>query len=118
MPSELFPVSEIVVRTVLQKTSNQELQAAVGDGVRGNFFAVSPAEVRMGLEKLPWVRSASVRRIWPDRLEVALEEHVAFARWGDDSLVNSYGERFSGKTDQPLPQLIRPAGTEPEVARR
>jgi len=118
MRSELFPVREIEVKTAVQKTSKEEIRAAVGNRIRGNFFAVSPAEVRAGLEKLPWVRAASVRRVWPDRLEVALEEHVALARWSDASLVNSYGERFFGKTDQPLPQFVGPAGTEREVARR
>lgn len=116
--SELFPIRELEVKTAVQRTSKEEIQAAVNDCIRGNFFAVSPAEVRVGLERLPWVRSASVRRVWPDRLEVALEEHVALARWGDDSLVNRYGERFLGKTDQRLPQFIGPAGTESEVARR
>ena len=116
--SELFPIHEIEVKTAVERTSKAEIQAAVGDRIRGNFFAVSPAEVRAGLERLPWVRSASVRRMWPDRLEVALEEHVALARWGDESLVNSYGERFFGKTDQPLPLFVGPAGTEREVARR
>jgi len=116
--SELFPVREIEVKTAVQRTSKGEIQAAVSERIRGNFFAVSPADVRVGLEKLPWVRAASVRRVWPDRLEVALEEHVALARWGDESLVNSYGERFFGKTDQPLPQFVGPAGTEREVARR
>ena len=118
MRSELFPVREIELKTALQRTSKGEIQAAVSDRIRGNFFAVSPTEVRMGLERLPWVRSASVRRMWPDRLEVALEEHVALARWNDESLVNSYGERFHGKTDQPLPQFVGPSGTEREVARR
>ncbi len=118
MRSELFPIHEIAVKTAVQRTSKAEIQAVVSDRIRGNFFAVSPAEVRMGLERLPWVRSASVRRVWPDRLEVALEEHVALARWGDESLVNSFGERFFGKTDQPLPQFVGPAGTEREVARR
>ena len=65
--------------------TKEEIQAAVSDRIRGNFFAVSPADVRAGLEKLPWVRAASVRRVWPDRLEVALEEHVALARWGVDT---------------------------------
>jgi cell division protein FtsQ len=118
MRSELFPIREIEVRTAVQKTAKGEIQAVAGERIRGNFFAVSPAEVRMGLEKLPWVRSASVRRIWPDRLEVSLEEHVALARWGDDSLVNSYGERFFGRTGEPLPQFVGPAGTEREVTRR
>jgi cell division protein FtsQ len=118
MRSELFPIHEIEVTTAVQRTSKGEIQAAVSDRIRGNFFAVSPAEVRMGLERLPWVRSASVRRMWPDRLEVELEEHVALARWNDESLVNSYGERFFGKTEQLLPQFAGPAGTEREVTRR
>jgi cell division protein FtsQ len=118
MRSELFPIREIDVKTAVQRTSKGEIQAVAGDRIRGNFFAVSPADVRAGLERLPWVRSASVRRVWPDRLEVELEEHVALARWGDESLVNSYGEKFFGRTDQLLPQFVGPAGTEREVARR
>ncbi len=125
MRSELFPVREIEVKTALQKTSKQEIQAAVGDRIRGNFFAVSPAEVRAGLEKLPWVRSASVRRVWPDRLEVALEEHVALARWSElngdpqrQALVSTLGEKFLGRTDRMLPLFVGPAGSEREVARR
>lgn len=116
--SELFPVREVSVVSSLQKTSKDDIHAAVRDRIGGNFFAVSPAEVRAGLERLPWVRSASVRRVWPDRLEVALEEHVALARWGDDELISTYGERFAGKTDQALPVFIGPAGVEAEVARR
>jgi cell division protein FtsQ len=79
---------------------------------------VSPAEVRATLERLPWVRSASVRRIWPDTLEVELEEHVALARWGDDALVNTHGEKFFGRAVQALPLFIGPEGTEAEVTRR
>jgi cell division protein FtsQ len=116
--SELFPVRQIEVKTALQRTTKAEIEAAVRNRVSGNFFAMSPAEVRAGLERLPWVRSASVRRIWPDRLEVALEEHAVLARWGDDALINTHGERFSGKTDQALPLFVGPGGTELEVARR
>jgi cell division protein FtsQ len=125
MRSELIPVREISVVSAMSRTSKEEIHAAVRGHLAGNFFSVSPAEVRAGLEKLPWVRSASVRRVWPDRLEVSLEEHVALARWGtldDDpqrqALINTYGERFSATTDQALPLFIAPAGTEGEVTRR
>lgn len=116
--SERFPVREIRITTPLERTSREDIQAAAGRKIGGNFFAVSPAEVRAGLEKLPWVRSASVRRVWPDRLELALEEHVALAQWGDDALINSHGERFFGRTAEPLPLFVGPPGTEAEVTRR
>jgi len=116
MRSELFPVRELVITTPLQKTTRQEIELAVRVG--GNFFAVSPEEVRASLERLPWLRHASVRRVWPDRLEAEVEEHVALARWGDDALVNTFGERFAAASDAPLPLFVAPDGTEGEVARR
>ena len=59
-----------------------------------------------------------MRRVWPDRIEVRLEEHVALARWGDVGLVNTYGERFAGQTEAALPVFAGPAHTEGEVTRR
>jgi cell division protein FtsQ len=116
--SAWFPVTGIDVRGSLAKTSEDDVRAAARSRIAGNFFALSPAEVRAGIERLPWVRRASVRRVWPDRLEVALEEHVALARWGDDALVNRQGERFIAATEDPLPLFLAPAGSEREVARR
>ena len=116
--SEWFPMHEVVIKTPLGKTSRGEIEDKLRGRVTGNFFAASPSELRAALEQLPWVRRVEVRRVWPDRLEVSLEEHVALARWGDDALVNTYGEKFFGKSDAPLPLLLAPPGTEHEVARR
>ena len=90
--------------------------------VGGNFFAVDLATVRARLEQVGWVRRVDARRVWPDRIEVALEEHVALARWGDSGFVNSFGEPFAAEMNAAekgaLPQFAGPAGTEGEVARR
>jgi cell division protein FtsQ len=113
-----LPVREIRVITPLGKTSKQEIESATRGRIAGNFFAVEPAEIRAGLQQLPWVRRVTVRRVWPDRLEVGVEEHVALARWGSEALVNTHGERFPGKTDELLPVFVAPQGSEAEVARR
>ena len=93
-------------------------EGATRGRVAGNFFAVDLGVIRNGLEQLAWVRRADVRRVWPDRIEVQLEEHVALARWGDVGLVNTYGERFAGQTEATLPVFAGPAHTEGEVTRR
>ncbi len=116
MRSALFPIREIDVVSPLKNVSKQDIEAAVQ--IRGNFFAVSPDEVRAELERLPWVRAASVRRVWPDRMEVKLEEHVALAHWGDEALVDLQGEKFPAKTDAALPTFVAPEGTQAEVTRR
>jgi cell division protein FtsQ len=116
--SPVFPVTQLDVTSTLAKTTKEQIEAATRGRILGNFFAVDPAAVRAALEQLPWVRRVSVRRVWPDRLEVTLEEHVPLARWGDDALVNTYGERFNARTEQPLPVFLGPAGSEFELARR
>ena len=66
-----------------------------------------------------WVRQAVVRREWPGRLVVRLEEHQAAAVWNSeassDKLVNSHGEVFEVNLgdveDDSLPQLNGPEGS-------
>ena len=116
--SSWFPLRELTVRGDLSHTKRGELEAAARGLVAGNFFAVDIAALREGLERLQWVRRADVRRVWPDRVEVTLEEHVALARWGDTGLVNTFGELFAGQAEGALPTFAGPPRTEGEVTRR
>jgi cell division protein FtsQ len=119
--SPLFPLKEVVVRGDLKHADRDEITGAM-EGVGGNFFATDLAAVRERLEQVAWVRGVDLRRVWPDRIEVTLEEHVAFARWGAGGLVNTFGEPFSAPMDdgdaRKLPLLAGPAGSEGEVAKR
>ena len=114
---ERFPVTEVELRGNLKNTAEAQIRAAL-PRTPSNFFVADLNEVRVALERLPWVRRVEVRRVWPARLEITLEEHVALARWGDDALVSVQGQRFSAKTAEKLPAFVGPGGTEAEVARR
>ena len=118
LDSPWFPLRELTVQGDLAHTSRAELEAATRGRIAGNFFAADLGVLREGLEQLAWVRRAGVRRVWPDRIEVTLEEHVALARWGDAGLVNTFGERFAGQSEAVLPVFAGPPRTEAEVARR
>ena len=119
--SPLFPLREIVVQGDLKNANREEIANAL-DGVGGNFFDIELADLRGRLEQVAWVRRVDARRVWPERIEVRLEEHVAFARWGDGGLVNGFGEPFAARMDADaqarLPLLAGPPGTEGELARR
>lgn len=116
--SASFPLREIAVRGALVHTRLDAVESAARARITGNFFAVNLDEVRALFEQLPWVRRVAVRRVWPDRIEVSLEEHVALARWGENALVNTHGERFPARTDERLPLLVGPPGAEAQLARQ
>ena len=116
--SPLWPVRDVTVHGKLDRTTQAEIEEVLRGRVAGNFFSVDVVEVRNALERLPWVRRAAVRKVWPDRLEATLEEHVALALWGERALVNTFGERFTGSSEAKLPRFSGPPRSEGEVTRR
>ena len=64
------------------------------------------------------MRNVSLRRQWPRRLEVTVEEHVPLARWNDAALVNTDGEMFVADWNGELPLFAGPEGRAAEVTLR
>ena len=117
--SPWFQLREVTVLGAPAHTDRDQIQRALQNAVGGaNFLAIDIDGARSALERLPWVRRVELRRVWPDRLEVSLEEHVVFARWGATALVNTHGEIFAARSDDVLPMLAGPPGAEAEVVRR
>lgn len=114
----LFPLHSVRLDAAPQRVIAPEVLVVARSEVRGNFFTVDIERLRQSLEKLPWVRSVTIRREFPDRLAVQLEEHQALARWNGAALVNTHGEVFSAASEQQLPDFIGQAGDSAEVAQR
>ena len=85
----------------------------------GNFLSIDLDKARAAFEAVPWVRQATLRRVWPDRLAVHLSEHRPVALWlgedGNERLVNDVGEVFEANVgdveDEHLPQFSGPDGS-------
>lgn len=114
----VFPVRDVAVTGSLAHVTHAQVDAVVHRELRGNFFTISLDASREAFEKLPWVREVRLRRQWPDRLEVTLEEHRAIARWGTEGLVNTHGEVFIAASDAHLPVFTGPLDTAPEIAQQ
>ena len=115
--SSAFPLRAIDLEGDVERSSVATLRANVMPRLSGNFFSVDVERVRAAFEAVPWVRSASVRRVWPDRLVVRLEEHQPVALWRGrrqegDRMVNRFGEVFEANLgdveDIALPLLEGP----------
>ena len=117
----LFPLHEVVVTSSLREVHRAELEEALSGRLRGNFFSVNLDALRTSIEELSWVRHADVRRQWPSRIEVDIEEHVPAAFWGTATgqLVNSHGEIFTAAMsvapETPIPVLTGPNELAPEL---
>ena len=111
----LFPLHSVRLMAAPQRVDTAEVLEVVRNEVRGNFFTVDIKQLRQSLEKLPWVRNVNIRREFPSRLEVQLEEHKALAHWNNSALVNRQGEVFDAQSAQVLPVFMGPDGDAAEV---
>jgi cell division protein FtsQ len=82
----------------LTEVSRQEMLPVFGEDIGRNIFFVPLAERRKELEALPWVEHATVMRMLPDQIRVAVVERqpVAFTRQGQEvGLVDASGVLLS-----------------------
>ncbi|MEY4561608.1 MAG: hypothetical protein RLZZ618_885 [Pseudomonadota bacterium] len=119
----VFSVRSIQVEGDVTRNSESTIRANALPQMSGSYFTLNLARGQRAFEAVPWVRQAVVRRVWPNRLAVQLEEHKAAALWsvGDeaDLLVNTFGEVFQANLgdveDEALPTLKGPEGSAPQV---
>jgi cell division protein FtsQ len=113
-----FAFRDVVIVTPPERVSAAHLEAAVREELTGTFFTMNLDRARGAFARVPWVRSVALRRQWPQRLEVTIEEHVPLARWNEGELVNTQGEAFAADYNDVLPQFEGPDGTSAQVAGR
>ena len=74
--------------------SRAQVLDAIGVDIERNIFFVSVADQKKQLEAIPWIQSASVMRLLPNRLRIDLHERtpVAFAEVnGRIALIDAHG---------------------------
>jgi cell division protein FtsQ len=118
----VFPLTQLVVATPLDQVSRSQIEQAARNALSGNFFTVNLESAQSAFEHLPWVRTASLRRRWPDGIELEIEEQQAAARWtpqdGEARLVSTRGEVFIASSRAALPAFAGPEGSAPRVLAR
>jgi cell division protein FtsQ len=109
-----LPVQRISVTGELEHTQAQAVQDMVQPCLAGGFLNADLQQIQRQLEGLPWIYEATVRRKWPNALEIHVVEELPIARWGHDGFLNHEGEVFrSGKSGDwnSLPLLLGPDGS-------
>ncbi|MGK7244900.1 cell division protein FtsQ [Buttiauxella agrestis] len=118
--AQRLPLSKLVVTGERHYTRNDDIrQSILALGPPGTFMTQDVNIIQQQIERLPWIKQASVRKQWPDELKIHLVEYVPIARWNDQHMIDAQGNAFSvpaeRATKQTLPMLSGPEGSEGEV---
>ncbi|VVE35228.1 cell division protein FtsQ [Pandoraea pneumonica] len=119
----IFTLKAIQIDGDVSHINGPTLRANAVSRLKGNFFTIDLDATRAAFEAVPWVRHASVRRVWPNQLAVTIEEYKPLATWNDGRLVSVDGELFAAnlaeaEDDGKLPEFAGPPGSEKDVTAR
>lgn len=109
-----FPV-ELVHVYGAQHVDHKELQNLLKPLVAHNFFSVDMELIKDRLHQFSWVEDITIRRVWPNRVDIVIAEYQPVAHWHDGNLLSADGGLFSqGDYSSPphLPSFIGPDGTQ------
>ena len=115
-----LPVSALSVHGERQHLDRQRIVETLSPHLRAGFWRLDTDAARRALESLPWVRRATLRRLW-SRQAVAVEviERRPLARWRDGGVLDSDGELFYPRGDLALTlRFGGPLGRRAEVLAR
>lgn len=107
------PLAHFNVQGELQQLQAEDIRRALTAEPMGSFFTADVNELRQRVEQLAWVKKASLRKVWPDRLSVHVTERTPLAIWNGDRIVSTEGVVFDAplqedKLTKPLPRLFGP----------
>lgn len=98
-----FKVKEVNVAGHNHVTPREILETA---GIKSStsILFLNADEMRNRLEALPWIASASVRKFYPDRIDIAVTERQAYALWqinGEIKVIARDGIPIAPYSDDP-----------------
>ena len=71
----VLPLQSVTLTRAPANVSAAQIEDAARRAVTGSFLTTDIERARTVFESLPWVRQATVRRVWPGSLEIDIEEH-------------------------------------------
>ncbi len=88
------PIQDYELTTPLKQLSKAEIDKSIAPYLGGSFWEIPLDKIQAELTRMDWIKSAEVKRKWPNLLYVSVVEQTPVARWNENGLINGAGEVF------------------------
>lgn len=93
-----FPLRFIEIQSELKHVSEQDIRKAISLHLAEGFFWLNVDLVQKDLKSLAWVENVEIKRSWPDKIIVFIQEKVPQAIWGENAILTTEGSIFTIET--------------------
>jgi cell division protein FtsQ len=115
--TQSMPIRYVRTEGVFQYLSKAELQKTLLPLVTASIFDADVQKIQATVMQMPWVKAAEVERVWPDTIDIKVQERKAYVRWGDNSLLTENGELFTPSGVDQFKSLVLVNGPKSQEAK-
>jgi len=91
------PIKYVRTEGVFQYLGKDEIKTALQPLVMTSFFDADMQAIHQVVSELAWVDTVTVKRVWPDAIDIKIREKKPYVRWGQHSLVSTKGDIITPK---------------------
>ncbi len=113
--ADWLPVKYVRIEGAFQYIAKSNIKRVLDEHISDGFYNADIQQIQASVKALPWVKSVRVERVWPDAIDIKIDEQVPVVRWGKEALLNVKGEIFKPNEEYDfsfLPLLVGPDGYE------
>ena len=90
-----FPIKNVSIESkIINVSKNDVFEKSKNYLDSKSFFNFKISILKKEIEKVSWVKSADIRRVYPGKIKIYIEEHVPIAIWNNRSYMNDVGDIF------------------------
>ena len=82
------------VQQIEEPHLNGLLKKHLSDGLSGGFFSMDLDNVQSSLKDISWIKSTSIRRVWPHEIEVNITAYQPISVWAAGGYLSADGHVF------------------------
>lgn len=91
----LMPITHVVILGEHLNVTADKLKSVVLSDLKQGFFNIDLNGIAQNIENINWVAQATLRRVWPNTVEILIREHQAVAVWDERTLLSANGILFN-----------------------
>ncbi|PID33652.1 MAG: cell division protein FtsQ [Thiotrichales bacterium] len=102
---ENLTIKSVEVTGDLSILNKKQLEPIIESYAKTNLYLLDVEGLEKKIESNPWVHSASMTHVWPDKLTVRIYEQKPVAYWGDKAMLAENGEIIDAVLEDNLNDL-------------
>ncbi|MDP3902536.1 MAG: FtsQ-type POTRA domain-containing protein, partial [Methylococcaceae bacterium] len=100
------PIKYVRTEGSFQYLVKEDVKNALLPLVNRGFFDADMQAIQQAVGNLTWVESVTVKRVWPDAIDIKVREKKPYVRWRQNSLVDTKGQIIEPKSIEPFSSLL------------